>query len=169
MKACKEILPEELNENIFNLIGKKQMLIISKDPKKDSGVNAMTASWGCAGILWGKPVCMVFIRPQRYSLPLVEQSEYISLCFPKDNNRNALGYCGSRSGRDEDKIKNLSLHVCEHESTPYIEESDIVFICKILYSDSLKKENFKDNSPLSAYAANDFHKFFVCEIQKVLQ
>lgn len=168
MKTFKEILPEELNENIFELIGKKQMLITSKDSSKGSGVNAMTASWGTVGILWGKPVCTVFIRPQRYSLPLVEKSEYISLCFPDAKNRNTLGYCGSHSGKDEDKIKNLSLNILEYENTPYIEESDIIFICKILYSDSLKKENFKDVSPLSTYSAGDFHKFFVCEIKKVL-
>ena len=39
--------------------------------------NMMTASWGGIGWLWNKPVAFIFIRPERYTYPLVEQNESV--------------------------------------------------------------------------------------------
>ena len=60
----KTIQAEELDQNIFKMIGKDWLLITAK---KEDKVNTMTASWGSAGIMWGKPTAFVFIRPQRYT------------------------------------------------------------------------------------------------------
>ena len=46
-----------LNDNVFDLIGKEWVLITSGN-KKD-GFNMMTASWGCLGWLWNKPVAVI--------------------------------------------------------------------------------------------------------------
>ena len=40
--------------------------------------NTMTASWGGLGVLWGGPVATVYIRPQRYTLEFVENSEFFT-------------------------------------------------------------------------------------------
>lgn len=47
----KAIQAEELDQNIFKMIGKDWLLITAK---KEDKVNTMTASWGSAGIMWGK-------------------------------------------------------------------------------------------------------------------
>ena len=47
----REIAAENINENIFKLIGKDWMLVAAQ---KDGKTNAMTASWGFAGVMWGK-------------------------------------------------------------------------------------------------------------------
>lgn len=168
-KQFREIHPEELGRNIFELIGHNWMLICAKDENNNiSGANCMTASWGGAGILWGKPVCTVYIRPQRYTFGLTEQSDRISLCFPGEEYRNALVYCGRNSGRSEDKISKAGLS-CEYiDNVPCIRESEIIIIGKKLYSDMLKEECFNDRSPLSNYSAKDYHKFYILEIEKVL-
>ena len=41
------------------------MLITAGDENRH---NAMTASWGGVGELWGKYVSTIYIRPQRYTL-----------------------------------------------------------------------------------------------------
>ena len=45
--------------------------------EKDGKVNTMTASWGGVGIMWGKPVAYVFIRPQRYTKEFIDADRYI--------------------------------------------------------------------------------------------
>ena len=60
----KTIKAEEFNENIFNMIGKDWLLVAAE---KEGKADAMTASWGGAGIMGGKPAAFVFIRPQRYT------------------------------------------------------------------------------------------------------
>ena len=59
-----EIDIKKLQDNPFEMIGDQWMLITAE---KDGKVNTMTASWGGVGIMWGKPVAYVFIRPQRYT------------------------------------------------------------------------------------------------------
>lgn len=54
------IKPEELQKNPFTMIGKEWLLITAE---KDGKANTMTASWGGVGVLWGKNVATLYIRP----------------------------------------------------------------------------------------------------------
>ena len=62
MNNFKEISPEVLRKNPFQLIGKDWMLITAGDENK---VNTMTASWGGLGVIFGKNVAYILVRPQR--------------------------------------------------------------------------------------------------------
>ena len=57
-------------------------------------LQAMTASWGCAGILWNKPVAICFVRPQRYTDEFIRQSDRLTLTFFDESMREALRFCG---------------------------------------------------------------------------
>ena len=59
----------KMNENVFTKIGKQWMLIGATKGEKS---NAMTASWGGLGIMWGKEVAYIFIRDSRYTKELVD-------------------------------------------------------------------------------------------------
>ena len=72
----REIRPEELQKNPFQMIGKEWLLVTAE---KDGKVNTMTASWGGVGIMWNRPVAYVFLRPQRYTKEFVDQGETFSL------------------------------------------------------------------------------------------
>ena len=162
MKELKMILPEEL-ENAFRLIGKDWMLITAKG---EGSVNAMTASWGGMGVLWNKPVAFCFIRPQRFTHTLTEQSERFSLCFLPEQYRPALRLCGTQSGRDGDKLTAAGLSHAELDGVPYIKEARLVLICRKLYTDMLKKDAFLDTSLLANYKEDDFHRMYVVEIEQ---
>ena len=144
MSNFREITPEKLNESAFRLIGKDWILIAAPDESKESGINAMTASWGGIGILWNKPVATIYVRPQRYTFPLCESADRLSLCVLPEEYRSALTFCGRNSGRDKDKLKECSLSSNETDGVKFIEQSRLVFICKKAYADNLKKENFID-------------------------
>ena len=167
MSKYREISPEELSESTFKLIGKDWMLITIKDDQKESGANAMTASWGGLGVLWNTPVATVYIRPQRYSYSLAENCDELSLCFPDEHFRKALGYCGTKSGRNEDKIKACGLATEEIDGVPVISDSRVIMLCKKLYADDLKESSFIDKEHLSHYDG-DFHRFYILEIKKIL-
>ena len=70
----KKIEISELNDNVFTTIGKEWMLVTAGT--KDN-FNMMTASWGCLGWLWNKPVAVMFIRPERYTHGLIEQTRRV--------------------------------------------------------------------------------------------
>lgn len=76
----KNINFKNFNQNPFELIGNEWMLITAKN-KQNEKVNAMTASWGGLGFMWGKPVAFVVIRPQRYTIDFINSSNECSLCF----------------------------------------------------------------------------------------
>ena len=90
----KKILPAEITENPFDLIGKTWMLITAK---KGDEVNTMTASWGGVGIMWNKPVAFVFVRPTRHTYSFLEQSEFLSLNFMPESFRKELQYCREKT------------------------------------------------------------------------
>lgn len=161
-----EIKPEELNKSAFQLIGTDWMLITAK---KDDKVNTMTASWGGFGVMWGKNVTYIVIRPQRYTKEFVETSDTFSLTFFDKSFRKELSYLGTVSGRDEDKISKAKLTVKYLDNTPYFEEANIIIKCKKLYAQDFKPECFiTDELDKKWYPEKDYHMLYIAEVEKIL-
>ena len=71
-----------------------------------AGENVMTIGWCQFGVVWGRPVCTVFVRPSRFTHDVLEHEERFTVSVPKLGGMSAeLGYCASHSGRDTDKFK----------------------------------------------------------------
>lgn len=163
----REIAAENINENIFKLIGKDWMLVAAQ---KDGKTNAMTASWGFAGVMWGKNCLITAIRPQRYTKEFIDGSDTFSITILPDGYRDTLNYFGSVSGRDEDKIAKSGLKVEKCENTPYFAEGKLVLICRKMFAQEIKAESFIDKEALEKwYTNNDLHTLYVAEIVKVLE
>lgn len=160
-----EIKPEKIKENIFDMVGRQWMLVTAGSPDK---FNTMTASWGGAGILWGKPVAFSFIRPQRYTFEFMEKNDYYTLSFYDDSYRDALNICGSHSGRDTDKVKATGLTPASSDTAVYFDEAKLVLICRKLYAQDINPASFIDKEIMSTYTAGDYHRLYVGEIEKVL-
>lgn len=168
MSQWKEVKPENWKESVFEKVGKQWMLVTAK--KEDGSVNTMTASWGGLGILWGKPVAFVFIRPQRYTKEFVDGSQSLSLSFLGEEYRKQLNYLGTVSGRDEDKIARSGLTVANEGDTPYFAESQTALICRKLYAQELTSECFTDKElDQKVYPGKDYHTMYVCEVEKILE
>ena len=164
--AFREITPEELDFNPFQKIGKQWMLIAAGDEK---GFNMMTASWGGAGVMWGKPAATVYIRPQRYTKEFVDREETFTMSFFKEEYRNSLKICGSTSGRDCDKIKEAGLTPYFTDAAVGFEEAEIILVCRKMYTDMIKSEFFIDKeSEEKWYPQKDYHMMYIAEIEKVL-
>jgi flavin reductase (DIM6/NTAB) family NADH-FMN oxidoreductase RutF len=166
MKAFREISAKQITQNPFELIGDDWMLVTSGTKDK---FNMMTASWGGVGVLWKKDVAFVFIRPQRYTFEFIENNERMTLCFFDESKRGILNLCGSKSGRELDKVAETGLTPVITEQGIYYEEAKMVLCCKKLYAQYLDGESFIDTNIIpSCYKDNDYHKMYVCSIEKVL-
>lgn len=168
MNNFKKINPEEITENTFKTIGKDWLLVTAEHSDR---CNMMTASWGGLGIMWNKPVAFTFIRPQRYTFDMLENEECFSLCVLGEDYRKALMFCGTKSGRDFDKIKETGLTVQYYEGIPYFEEAKIVMICKKLYTQYLDKDGIIADGIAANYKpdGSDWHKMYISEITAVLK
>lgn len=166
MGTLMEIKHEALSQNPFKLIGSDWMLITAE---KDGKVNTMTASWGGFGVMWGKNVAFIALRPQRYTKQFVDGSDTFSLTFFDTPYKSTLEYLGKVSGRDEDKISKSGLTVEHAGRTPYFAEANLVILCKKLYTHDINPANLLDNEIAdTAYPNKDYHTLYIAEIEKVL-
>lgn len=167
MSEFKECNPETFDRSPFRMIGREWMLVTAG--KDDGACNTMTASWGGMGVMWGKNVAFVVIRPQRYTKEFVDASDTFSLSFLPGSYQKQLGYLGSVSGRDEDKIGRAALTVAHHGPTPYFEEADTVFVCKKLYAQKYDPACFVDRTIGGEwYPEQDYHTLYIAEIETIL-
>jgi len=159
----KSMKPEEISKNVFDMIGKQWMLVSAT---KDGKTNAMTASWGGLGVMWGKNVAFVFIRESRYTKEFVDGSDKMVLSFFSEDYRKMLGYMGTVSGRTEDKIEKAGLTLTENNT---FKEAELSMICKKLYAAPMLTEDFVSKEELDKwYKDGDMHTMYVVEIEEVL-
>ena len=163
----KKVDVKTLDMKPFEKIGSEWMLISAE---KDGKANTMTASWGGMGILWNKKVAFIFIRPQRYTKEFVDQTDHFTLSFLPEEERKALNYCGTVSGRDvEDKWAAAGLHPYPVDGTTGVEEAEMIFVCKKLYHQEMKPECFDaPENDERWYPEKDYHIMYMAEIEKVL-
>ena len=128
--------------------------------------NAMTVSWGEAGVLWNKPIFTVFIRPTRHTYSLAEKTDTATLSFFPEEFKKILSYFGRTSGRDENKLDKLP-HKVEGGVLTF-DDATITLVGKKLYYSDIDPKNFVDSSLESNYD-NDYHRVYVYEIVEVKQ
>ena len=161
----KEINVRELKDNFVKMISNDWALLTAGT--KDY-FNTMTVSWGGIGELWNKDVCFVFVRPQRYTYEFMENNDYFSLSFFGGEFKKELGICGSKSGRDIDKIAETGLTLVDLETAVGFEQAEVNVVLKKLAYQDMKPDGFIDGSIMKNYSDNDFHRVYVGEIVKVL-
>ena len=162
----KEISVSDLNLNPYLKIAKDWMLITTGDA---DSYNTMTASWGHLGSLWNKPTAICYVRPQRYTKEFIDREDAYTLCFFPQEYHKALGYLGSHSGRDGDKVADAGLTPVFGDGFTYFKEAELVLVCRTLYQAPLKEECFRDNTVMDAmYPDRDFHDLYIGAIEKVL-
>ena len=163
----KTVDPKELKDNVFSLIGDRWMLITAGTGED---LNTMTASWGGLGILWGAPVATCYIRPQRYTKEFVDREEYFTLTFFEEEHRQALALCGSKSGRDVDKVKECGFTVKTAPcGAPYFEEASLVLVCRKRFAQEMDPANIPEDVKEKQYPDKDYHTMYIGEIVEVLQ
>lgn len=160
----KEVRVKDIQDNFVKLIADDWFLI---GAKKGNETNMMTASWGMIGNLWNKEVVNVYVRPQRYTYEFMENCETFSCSFFDKSYKPQLNLCGTKSGRDIDKVKECNFDVEIIENTPVYKQAKLTIICRKIAVYDLNPTQFIDKSIDKNYK-NDFHRVYTGEIIKVL-
>ena len=71
----------------------------------DGRDNALAVAY-CCNCSFDPPMVMVGIVPSRFSYKLIKESGCFVVNLPSKENTELFDYLGTRSGRDEDKLKN---------------------------------------------------------------
>lgn len=161
----KKVDIETLCFNPFDKIGEEWMLVTAGDKEK---ANTMTASWGTMGILWNRKTITVFVRPSRLTKQFLDNNEYFSISFFKDEYRKILGYLGSISGRVENKIEKSGLKLIEIDNTVGFEEASLTFICRKMYHDKINEVKMSQQGK-PFYPRGDYHEVYIGEIVSVYE
>ena len=161
-----EIKPQDLNDNVFKLIGADWMLISAGNIKS---FNMMTASWGALGVLWNLNVCICFIRPTRYTYEFMEKNEQFTLSFFDEKYRDVLNYCGAKSGRNVNKAQKTGLTPAEGAGSLYFKEARLVIESRKIYYQDIKPEFFIDKEIEKNYPKKDYHRMYIGHILKCLK
>ena len=164
--AFKDVDLSELSFNPFEKIGSEWALVTAGDER---GYNTMTVSWGTLGVLWGKDVATVFIRPERYTKQFVDVADSFTLSFFGPDHKRALSVLGSKSGRDGDKVAEVGFVPAFVDGTTTFEQADLVLVCRKLYADDIRPERLLDASIDEAcYPEHDYHTMYVGEVTRAL-
>lgn len=152
----------------------KGVLLTTKAGEK---VNSMTISWGMLGIEWAKPVFTVFVRENRFTRTLLEENPEFTINIPYGEfDKKILGICGTKTGRDTDKLSAANLTVEEPEviSVPAIRELPLTLECRVIYKQEqdpkeITEENrrrfYPQDVDSSFHSANrDYHTAYYGEI-----
>ena len=153
---------------------KKGILLTTK---ADDFVNTMTIGWGKIGIEWGRPVFIAYVRETRYTKTLLEQCGEFTVNIPMDDfDQKILGYCGTKSGRDHDKIADMGLTLVEPNviHVPAIKEFPITLECKVIYKqkqdlDAIPAEIIDRFYPADEKGFRDYHIAYYGEIVDAYQ
>ena len=166
MHTFQKITTDLMEMNPFEKIGKDWMLVTAGNKEK---ANTMTASWGAVGQMWGHDAAFVVIRESRFTKEFIDRENMFSLSFPKDNYRKAMKFLGTVSGRNEDKIAEAGINIGYYNGVPYVDEADLVFICRVMSATKIKPEEFIDKGiDASWYKDKDYHTLYIAEITDML-
>lgn len=149
-------------------IGKGAFLTVGGEP-----CNPMTIGWAQFGVIWGKPMVTVLVRKSRYTFELLGRTDVFSISVPAINDMQAaLAYCGSRSGRDGDKLAATGLVRLPARcgGADGIAGCRAHFECRIAYRQDMDLDALDEEARARYYGSNqalpngDPHTVFVGEL-----
>ena len=135
--------------------------------------NPMTIGWGQFGVIWGKRTFTVYVRKSRYTHALLENATTFTVSVPfEDTYREALALCGTKSGRDIDKMKTLGAEFFEarYGGQNGFAGCRYQIECRILSRSDLDENTIEEESLLRRYYPNgDSHTMYIGEILGVTE
>ncbi len=158
MKECD---PFAVSQTLMARIQKGAFLTV----KAGESLNAMTIGWGLIGIIWQRPVFMVAVRDSRHTFTIIEKASDFTVSVPTSDMKEALMFCGTKSGRNVDKFEALGLVPMAAKQTvsPVIKLKGIHLECLIRFRAPMNPA-LLDKALEELYPAKDYHTLYFGEI-----
>jgi flavin reductase (DIM6/NTAB) family NADH-FMN oxidoreductase RutF len=131
----------------------------------DDKVNTMTIGWASIGFIWGRPIMTVAVRKSRHTHSIIEKAADFTVSIPTIDMAKELEFCGTRSGRECDKLAGCNLEKFPSRSvhTPLVRVPGIHYECKIVFKAPMDPANLVE-SYHALYPKKDFHTLYFGEI-----
>lgn len=99
---------------------------------RDGKFNIITIAWA-GTVCTNPPMVSISVRPERYSYPILKETEEFVINLTTKELAYATDFCGVRSGRDVDKFRTLRLTplAADQVSAPLIAESPVNIECRV--------------------------------------
>jgi len=132
--------------NVFEMFSHQMALVTAGDI---GHFNGCTVGWGSFGNVWAKagsvrPIMTVYVYPSRYTCEFLKANDTFTVSFFPKAYRKALGYMGTHSGRNEDKVKGAELTPISIGRSVGYKEAELTFLCKKLYQHEFAKEDLAE-------------------------
>lgn len=146
-------------------IGEQGALIVTGTDKP----NVMTLGWAMASVMWYRNIFVAPVRLNRYSHELIEAYKEFTVFVPYEDMKKTIGICGSKSGRDTDKITlcGLTLVPSQKVSVPHIDAHGLIIECRVVYQDNFKEGALPDDIRERFYSGKEegnIHTLYYGEI-----
>ena len=133
--------------------------------KAGDRLNTMTIGWATIGFCWQKPIFMIMVRDSRHTFSIIEDATDFTVSIPALDMKNAVMYCGTKSGSKVDKFKELGLETKKAQQTtsPIIDIPGLHFECRIVNKSAMDPQ-FLDDKYKEFYPEKDYHTLYFGEI-----
>jgi flavin reductase (DIM6/NTAB) family NADH-FMN oxidoreductase RutF len=133
--------------------------------KAEDVINTMTIGWAAIGYVWGKPIFMVAVRDSRHTFGIIEKAVDFTVSVPMTEMRDAIMFCGTKSGRDHDKFKACGLKLLKAQKTvtPVIQTPGLHFECRIVFKAPMDPSHLAADFEM-LYPQKDYHTLYFGEI-----
>lgn len=134
--------------------------------KKSGAVNVMTIGWAAVGIVWGKPIMEVLVRPSRYTYEFIEDSQAFTVNVPSRGMRAWVAMCGAKSGRVADKFGpyGMTYTRCEGLAAATIDACPMVYECRVVHYNDVIPAHLAPEIESRSYRGADYHRVYFGEI-----
>lgn len=166
LAGFRQVAADKIPGNIIKLLNDATLITSGSG----ENVNVMAASWGGLGVFWEKPVSFCFLGAQRYSVTTMDKGDTYTISFYTEAYKDAIQYCGSTTGRNEDKIKGSGLTPIKTPSgATAFAEAWMIFECKKIIAQPLSQDAIADKTSDAAKKWNgkELHKMYIGEILNV--
>lgn len=155
-----DINPLQLGDYTMARLARPGCLLVTADNSQRA--NVMTIGWGMLGISWMRNVFCVMVRPSRFSYSLLESLGEFTVNVPDDSLNKAVSYCGTVSGRDEDKFAacKLTTQPSRSVNVPIITQCVVHYECKVVHRNDITATQLDEDIQHSTYPSSDFHRVY---------
>lgn len=152
-----------LAETLQQLAGDGLLLAATRP---DNTSNVMTIGWATIGFIWGKPIFSILVRPSRHTYQFIEESGAFSVNVPTPEMREFVHFCGTKSGREYDKLARFDQAVTMGQAVNAvtIDACPLVYECRVVHKHDLLPETLDPTIRSRLYSGGDFHRVYHGEI-----
>jgi flavin reductase (DIM6/NTAB) family NADH-FMN oxidoreductase RutF len=130
----------------------------------DGRSNVMTIGWATVGVIWGLPVMVVLVRPSRFTYSFIEDAHRFTVNVPTPEMREYVQMCGTRSGRQVDKLAQVATSEGRQVSCVTLDPCPVVYECQVVHWNDVQPDHLMPGLINRSYPRGDFHRLYYGQI-----